>query len=197
MNPAKRWEGASQCLSGIPDQVSRGGGSRRQFALTVGFAGAPLILSTSRIPDLSDEVIATLNKTASKSASAATSLASSAGLQVGYIDMDRAFKAMPESKQAEAEINELKEAARTKIANADATVRAKKEKELQEVAMKKRETIVQKLTGSISQLAPSRGLNLVFDSSGKSLSGVPILVSARDLPDLTDDVVSHLASSSP
>ena len=160
-------------------------------------SGAPLILSTSRIPDLSDEVIATLNKTAGKSASAATSLASSAGLQVGYIDMDRAFKAMPESKQAEAEINELKEAARTEIANADATVRAKKEKELQEIAMKKRETIIQKLTGSISQLAPSRGLNLVFDSSGKSLSGVPILVSARDLPDLTDDVVSRLASSSP
>jgi Skp family chaperone for outer membrane proteins len=102
---------------------------------------------------LSDEVIATLNKTASKSASAATSLASSAGLQVGYIDMDRAFKAMPESKQAEAEINELKEAARTKIANADATVKAEKEKELQEVAMKKRETIVQKLTGSISHRA--------------------------------------------
>ncbi len=60
---------------------------------------------------------------------------------------------MPESKQAEAEINELKEAARTKIANADATVKAEKEKELQEVAMKKRETIVQKLTGSISHRA--------------------------------------------
>jgi len=143
---------------------------------------------------LSDEIIAILNKAASSS-TGSVSLVSSTQLRFGVVDMDRAFKAMPESKQAEAEINELKERAKTETAGADAAARSKKDKELQDFALKKREEIVRNLTGMVGQVVRQEDLNLVFDSSGNSMNGVPFLVFKRNLPDLTDKVIAQATGS--
>ena len=73
--------------------------------------------------------------------------------------------------------------------------RTAREKQLQEQALKLREGIVAKITPALKACAESEGFNLVFDSSGNSLNGVPIVVLTHDLPDLTDEVVSKTTSS--
>jgi outer membrane protein len=159
--------------------------------------GVPAILCRE-LPDLSDQVVTALNQTGSKSrkkVSAETSLASSADMRFGCVDMNRAFKAMPETKQAEIEINKLKEKAKAELATADAKARETKEKELQDITVKKREPIVQKVTAGVLQVAEAAGFNVVFDMSGNSLSGVPFVMSKGDLPDLTDQLISQLTSS--
>jgi outer membrane protein len=159
--------------------------------------GVPFVLSASGVPDLSDEIIAIVNKTSARSISRPVSLVSSTGLKFGYIDMDRAFKASPAGKQAETEINELKERAKAEMATADAAARTKKEEEVQELAVKKRADVMQKLTESVGQVVRHEDLNFVFDSSGKSLNDVPFVVSTHSLPDLTDKVISRVAGSTP
>lgn len=159
--------------------------------------GVPAILYRE-LPDLSDQVVTALNQTGSKSrkkVSAETSLASSVDIRFGCVDMDRAFKAMPETKQAEIEINKLKEKAKTELATADAKARETKEKELQDITVKKREPIVQKVTAGLRQVAEAAEFNVVFDTSGHSLNGVPFVISKGDLPDLTDQLISQLTSS--
>ena len=42
---------------------------------------------------------------------------------------------------------------------------------------------------TVNACAERAGFNLVFDSSGNSINGVPVVVFARDLPDLDDDAV--------
>ena len=155
--------------------------------------GVPAIF-TRRIPDLSDEIIAGLSKSGKKSqtaASAATPLASSSALRFGGVDINRAFKAVPEGKQAESEINALKENAKAELANADAAARKLKEDEIQSLATKKREPIIKKIGESVRQLAESGNFNVIFDTSGNSLNGVPLVISVHDLPDLTDDVIAR------
>jgi len=67
--------------------------------------------------------------------------------------------------------------------------RTSREKQLQEQALKMREGIVAKITPALKACAEREGFNLVFDSSGNSLNGVPIVVLTHDLPDLTDNVL--------
>jgi Skp family chaperone for outer membrane proteins len=160
--------------------------------------GVPVIICTTQIPDLSDQVVAALNETTGKSrktTSSATAFASSAQLRFGCVDITRVFKAMPETKQAEAEVNNLKEKAKAELANPDAKAREAKEKELQDIATKMREPIVQKITAGVREFAEAAGFNVIFDASGNSLNGVPLLVSKHDFPDLTDQLISQLTQS--
>ena len=149
--------------------------------------GVPLVLFNAGIPDFSDGIVAALNK--ATSAGAAPSLVSSTRLKVANIDATRAFKAMPETKQAEEEIAAMRKSAEAELANADAAAKQAKEKELQDATAKKREAIVAKLTAKVRHLAEAGGYNLVLDSSGQSLNGVPILLSTHEVPDLTDKIV--------
>lgn len=155
--------------------------------------GVPFVLSASGLPDLSDEVIAILNRTAPGS----VSLASSTELKFGFVDMSRAFKAMPEFKQNETEINDLRERAKTETAGADAATRSNKEKEIQDIATKRREGMVRKLTETVGQVVRHEDLNLVFDSSGHSMNGVSFLVFTQNVPDLTDKIIAHVTGSTP
>jgi hypothetical protein len=52
-----------------------------------------------------------------------------------------------------------------------------------------REGIVAKITPAVKTCAEREGFNLVFDSSGNSVNGVPIVLLPHNLPDLTDDVL--------
>lgn len=201
--------------------------------------GRPLVEWSSGIPDLSDDLIATLNK-AGGSASGATTLVSSTELKVGCLDLDRGFKEMPETTQAEAEINERKNASkieydsraadyktrldelnalnsqiesskdRSLVDERDRKItaikalereinefRTTREKELQDIALRKREAIVAKLTASVQKIGQSAGFNLIFDYSGMSMNGVPLLVFHTNLPDLTDEVIADAKGTAP
>jgi outer membrane protein len=158
----------------------------------------------------------------------------------GTIDMNRAFKEYSKTKEAEAKINEAKNAAKKEYddradaykkaldeinnlnkqldapaLSADAkTAKAKerddkigniknmereinefrqtRERQLQEQALRMREGIVKEITEVVMDKVKANQLDFVFDKSGMSLNGVPLLMYARDNVDFTNDVVAVL-----
>src|SRR5436309_4651316 len=161
-------------------------------------------------------------------------------LKVGTVDMQRAFKEYSKTKDAEAKINDAKNAAKKEYddraesykkaldeinnlnkqldapaLSADAkTQKAKerddkisniknmereisefrqtRERQLQEQAMRMREGIVKEITDIVMDKVKTSNLDLVFDKSGNSLNGVPVLMYSRDSVDFTNDVITVL-----
>jgi outer membrane protein len=161
-------------------------------------------------------------------------------LKVGTVDMNRAFKEYTKTKDAEAKINEAKNAAKkeyddradaykkaldeinnlnkqldSNALSADAkTAKAKerddkianiknmereinefrqtRERQLQEQALRMREGIVKEITDVVMDKVKTQNLDLVFDKSGMSLNGVPLLMYSRDNVDFTSDVIAVL-----
>ena len=161
-------------------------------------------------------------------------------LKIGTVDMQRAFKEYGKTKDAEAKINEAKNAAKKEYddradgykkaldeinnlnkqldapaLSADAkTQKAKerddkiatiknmereitefrqtRERQLQEQAMRMREGIVKEITDVVMEKVKANRMDLVFDKSGMSLNGVPVLMYAPDNLDFTNDIVTVL-----
>ena len=161
-------------------------------------------------------------------------------MKIGTVDMNRAFKEYNKTKDAEAKINEAKNAAKkeyderaetykksldeinklnqqleTPALSADAkTAKAKerdekitsiknmereinefrqtRERQLQEQALRMREGIVKEITDVVLEKVKSNNLDLVFDKSGMSLNGVPILMYSRDTVEFTNDIITVL-----
>ena len=161
-------------------------------------------------------------------------------LKVGTIDMQRAFKEYNKTKQAEAKINDAKNAAKKeyddraeaykkaldeinnlnkqlestalsadkktqtakerddKIANIKNMereindFRQTRERQLQEQLLRVREGIVKEITDVVMQKVKANNLDLVFDKSGMSINGVPVLMYSHDNIDFTNDVIAML-----
>jgi Outer membrane protein (OmpH-like) len=158
--------------------------------------GVPIVLYARGLPDFSDEVISALNqgtRTGGSILPPNKPFVSSKTLRVGKIDMTRAFKALPESKEAENEISAAKaQAARDLGDKPDPKVKEAKDKELQATVVESRKVIISQITAGLSPVAGKGGFNLIFDSSGNSLNGVPVLIASRDIPDLTDEVIAKV-----
>src|SRR5256714_1938154 len=161
-------------------------------------------------------------------------------LKIGTVDMQRAFKEYSKTKDAEAKINDAKNAAKKEYddradaykkaldeintlnkqldapaLSADAkTQKAKerddkisniknmereitefrqtRERQLQEQALRMREGIVKEITEVVMEKVKAGSLDLVFDKSGNSLNGVPVLMYSRDSVDFTNDIITVL-----
>ena len=161
-------------------------------------------------------------------------------VKVGTVDMNRAFKEYNKTKDAEAKINEAKNAAKkeyddraesykkaldeinklnqqleapalsadaktakakerdekiTSIKNMEREInefRQTREKQLQEQALRMREGIVKEITDVVMEKVKANNLDLVFDKSGMSLNGVPLLMFSRDSVEFTNDIVTVL-----
>lgn len=161
-------------------------------------------------------------------------------LKVGTVDMNRAFKEYNKTKDAEAKINEAKNAAKKEYderaegykkaldeinklnqqleapaLSADAkSAKAKerdekissikkmeqeinefrqtRERQLQEQALRMREGIVKEITDIVLDRVKVNNLDLVFDKSGMSLNGVPLLMYSKDGMEFTDDIIAVL-----
>src|ERR1700726_4850490 len=70
--------------------------------------------------------------------------------------------------------------------------RQTRERQLQEQALRMREGIVKEITDVVMEKVKSSNLDLVFDKSGNSLNGVPVLMYSRDSVDFTNDVIAVL-----
>jgi outer membrane protein len=70
--------------------------------------------------------------------------------------------------------------------------RQTRERQLQEQALRMREGIVKEITDVVMDKVKSNHFDLVFDKSGNSLNGVPLLMYAPDSLDFTDDVLAVL-----
>jgi outer membrane protein len=161
-------------------------------------------------------------------------------MKIGTVDMQRAFKDYNKTKEAEAKINDAKNAAKKeyddraeaykkaldeinglnkqlestalstdrktqtakerddKIANIKnmereiSDFRQTRERQLQEQLMRVREGIVKEITDVVMEKVKSSNLDLVFDKSGMSINGVPVLLYSHDNIDFTNDIIAVL-----
>jgi outer membrane protein len=70
--------------------------------------------------------------------------------------------------------------------------RQTRERQLQEQALRMREGIVKEITDVVMEKVKANSLDFVFDKSGMSLNGVPLLMYAKENVDFTSDVVAVL-----
>lgn len=157
----------------------------------------PWVVYVQALPNLTNEVITGLNYGVGALESTARSkFVSSDSLRFGMIDMNRAFKALPETKQAEAEIKAAKDKTRAELGDhPDTAAQAAKDKELQSQAADKRRPIVDRIVADVAAVGRNHELDAVFDVSGQSLNGVPIAVRSRKIPDVTAEVIADLGGS--
>lgn len=67
-----------------------------------------------------------------------------------------------------------------------------REKQLQEQSVRMRAGIVEEINKVVADRVKSDGFDVVFDKSGPSLNGVPIVLFSKESFDFTDDVVTTL-----
>jgi outer membrane protein len=70
--------------------------------------------------------------------------------------------------------------------------RQTRERQLQEQAMRMRESIIKEITDIVMERVKTLSLDLVFDKSGPSMNGVPVLMYSKDSADFTTDVITAL-----
>ena len=70
--------------------------------------------------------------------------------------------------------------------------RQTRERQLQEQALRMREGIVKEITDVVMEKVKTNSLDFVFDKSGMSLNGVPLLMYAKDNVDFTNDIITVL-----
>lgn len=75
--------------------------------------------------------------------------------------------------------------------------RQTREKQLQEQAVRMRDGIVKEITDVVMAKVKTSNMDLVFDISGVSLNGVPMVMFARPDMDFTTEVVTQLNKNAP
>src|SRR6266705_3056947 len=70
--------------------------------------------------------------------------------------------------------------------------RQTRENQLREQALRMREGIVKEITEIVNDKVKTLNMDLVFDKSGMSFNGVPLVMYSRDSYDFTNDVVAAL-----
>jgi len=70
--------------------------------------------------------------------------------------------------------------------------RTTREKQLQDQAVRMRNGIVDEITKLIQDKVKSESYDYVFDRSGTSLNGVPVVLFARDATDFSDEIITQL-----
>jgi len=169
-----------------------------------------------------------------------TATASAQALKIGTVDMKRVFESYYKTKDAEAKINEARNAAKkeledrmdiakksleevkkldeaiakpelsreakeqkakqrsekaAELQNMDREIREfqqSREKQLQEQSVRMRAGIVDDINKIVADKVKAENFELVFDKSGPSLNGVPIVLYSRDNFDFTDAVITAL-----
>ena len=70
--------------------------------------------------------------------------------------------------------------------------RQTREQQLQQQAMRMRESIIKEIKDVIAERIKTSGYDLVFDKSGPSMNGVEVLLYSKDSADFTTDVITAL-----
>jgi outer membrane protein len=104
--------------------------------------------------------------------------------------------AKPElSKEAKEQKQKVRSDKAAELQNMDREIRefqASREKQLQEQSVRMRAGIVEDINKVVADRVKAENYDFVFDKSGPSLNGVPIVLFARDNFDFTDAVVTAL-----
>ena len=99
------------------------------------------------------------------------------------------------SKEAKDQKAKLRSDKAAELQNMDREIRefqASREKQLQEQSVRMRAGIVDDINKIVADRVKAENFDFVFDKSGPSLNGVPIVLFARDSYDFTDTVITVL-----
>jgi len=99
------------------------------------------------------------------------------------------------SKEAKDQKSKLRSDKAVELQNMDREIRefqSSREKQLQEQSMRMRAGIVDDINKVVTDRVKAESYNLVFDKSGPSLNGVPIVLYSMDNYDFTDSVIKAL-----
>lgn len=73
-----------------------------------------------------------------------------------------------------------------------AEFRNRRERQLQEQVMRLRRGILEEIQAEIVNVGRRDNIDLLFDSSGESMSGISFLLYAKEVSDLSDPIIKHL-----
>jgi Skp family chaperone for outer membrane proteins len=153
--------------------------------------GAPFLIWSKDIPDFSADLTAMLNGDAKTSN---TDGVASSNLRFATLDLERVYTALPEAKKAESEIAEAMQRTGAELGSANAQARGEKQQQLQNLARSKRQAVLNKITAAADAVGGAGQFNAIFDSGGKTVTNTPPVVAARDVPDLTDEVIAKASA---
>ena len=97
-----------------------------------------------------------------------------------------------EAKEAKTKTRDEKIADLRTMDRENSEFRANREKQLQEQSVRMRSGIVDEINKIVDAKVKAESFDLVFDKSGPSLNGVPIVLYARDSYEFTNDVITAL-----
>jgi outer membrane protein len=75
--------------------------------------------------------------------------------------------------------------------------RQTREQQLQQQAMRMRESIVKEITDLVLERVKANGMDLVFDKSGLSTNYVPLVLYSKDSADFTTEIITALNKKAP
>jgi len=121
-------------------------------------------------------------------------------LRIGTVDVRRILAAHPKTKASEDALNAKRAAARAELdqfvinglEKEAKRFRESREKELQDEGIRLRKEIADDVRDRVTLLANKMGFDLLLDSSGDSLNGIPVAIHAS-LEDITDEVKKTLS----
>ena len=126
-------------------------------------SGLPFVMFSSAVPDYADEIIAALNGSSANNESSSPAAPSVSSAQVKFGTLDE--------MRIAAAVPDIKSADWGKPLP---------------------ELMVEKIKGAVAQAAGKKGLNVIFNATGQTLNGVPLFLLSRNLPDITEDVITNL-----
>jgi hypothetical protein len=134
--------------------------------------GTPILVYSGSLPDLSQLVIKTLIQSGPTRGSRddVPSFSNSDQMRFASVDLDRIFRTLSEAKPKS----------------------GGKETEAEDSAAQKRAALMEKTLPLVSSYAERNGIGVIFNAGGNSLNGLPVLVLARELPDLTENVIAEM-----
>lgn len=113
--------------------------------------------------------------------------------QINKLNEDLQKTELSKDKQAEKAKTRDEKITETKNLEREITeFRTTREKQLQEQAVRMRNSIVEEITKLIQDKVKSDNYDYVFDKSGTSLNGVPVLIFAREATDFSEDIIAQL-----
>lgn len=99
------------------------------------------------------------------------------------------------SKEAKAEKSKLRDEAIAETKNLEREItefRTTREKQLQDQAVRMRNGIVEEITKLVQERVKENKYDVVFDKSGQSLNGVPIVLYSDEAMDFSESIISAL-----
>ncbi len=114
--------------------------------------------------------------------------------------LDEALQNPALGKEEKEQQSKVRSEKAVELQNMDRELRefqASREKQLQEQSVRLRASIVDDINKVVTARVKAESYNLVFDKSGPSLNGVPIVLFSMESYDFTTDVISTLNKNRP